>query len=169
MLSLQRVNYYKTTFFVIPKYLDCISFNQLIMNTLEQKCAVLANTPQSLWFDMRYKALAQLLMNMEDDGLITLIELPPIPQLALYGLNFTIGVFKYDGEYYFIINSLKGTILDNFHFERTNSKYPSMLTSHIVLSSDDDPKQPTYLPMISLFLGAKSTKELMDRLIELGI
>ena len=102
MLSLQRVNYYKTTFFVIPKYLDCISFNQLIMNTLEQKCAVLANTPQSLWFDMRYKALAQLLMNMEDDGLITLKELPPIPQLSLYGLNFTIGVFKYDGEYYFI-------------------------------------------------------------------
>jgi hypothetical protein len=131
------------------------------MNTLEEKCALLAQTPQSRWYDLRFKPMALMLINMTSDGIISPKELNS-PMFAL--MNMNIHVFKYDGEFYFLFVEQKGTVTECFHLERTNSLISHMISSHIVLSSDDDKHQETYVPTLSLTMGVTSNSEFISKL-----
>lgn len=131
------------------------------MNTLEEKCALLAQTPQSRWFDLRFKPTVMMLLNMNETGVISLKEMHA-PMFAL--LNYNIHVFKYDGEFYFLFIEQKGNVYECFHLERTNSSWSHMLSSHIVISSDDDKHQETYVPSLALSMGITSNSEFISKL-----
>ena len=111
------------------------------MNTLETKCEILKQTPQTRWFDLRYKAIFMQLQNMGLGGLPIEAILPGASMANLLGY-----IFEYDNEYYFLFIYKVGGTIECFHLERTNSHYGGLLTSHIVLSSDDDPQEDTWLP-----------------------
>ena len=122
------------------------------MNILEQKCNILKQTPQSRWFDLRYKAIILQLQNMA------------VKALPLAGnLNMQGYFFQYDSEFYFLFVAKQGNIIDCFHLERSNSKYQNMITAHIVLSSDDDPNEQTFLPMFCAISGITNTNDLMSK------
>ena len=75
------------------------------MNKLEEKCALLARTPQVRWYDLRYKPTIQMLLNMNEEGTISLRQMNvPVFQM----MNIIVYAFKYDGEFYFLfINQIR--------------------------------------------------------------
>ena len=131
------------------------------MNKLEEKCSLLAKTPQARWYDLRFKPTIQLLMNMNEDGIISLRQFD-VPLFKM--LNIIIYAFKYDGEFYFLFINQIGKVTEFYHLERTNSLYDHMLSSHIVISSDDDPHQETYIPTVAMAMGFKSNSEFISKL-----
>lgn len=128
------------------------------MNILEQKCEILKQTPQSRWFELRYKAVVMQLQNM---------AVKALPINAIFPLAGTLNMqgyfFQYDNEFYFLFVAKQGVVIDCFHLERTNSNYPNILSSHIVLSSDDDPNEQTFLPLFCTVSGITNTKDLMRK------
>lgn len=128
------------------------------MNILEQKCNILKNTPQSRWFDLRYKAIFMQIRNMS----VNAQSINAVFPLAGV-LNFQGFFFQYDNEYYFLLICKIGNTIECFHLERTNSNYQDILSSHIVLSSDDDPKEQTFLPLLCVASSITSTKDLMSK------
>lgn len=131
------------------------------MNSLESKCVVMSQTPQTKWFDYRFKPLLQLLFNMQEKGEIRMKEFSvPVFQM----MNIHTIAFKFDGEYYVLLYSQVGKVYDFFHLERTNSTYSNILSSHIVLSSDNDPNEQTFLPMMALGMGIQSNTIFINKL-----
>lgn len=128
------------------------------MNTLETKCEILKQTPQTRWFDLRYKAIFMQLQNMGLGGLPIEAILPGASMANLLGY-----IFEYDNEYYFLFICKVGGTIECFHLERTNSHYGGLLTSHIVLSSDDDPHEDTWLPQLCLAHRIPNTTTLMSK------
>ncbi len=131
------------------------------MNQLEEKCYLLAKSPQVRWYDLRFKPTVQLLSNMETDNTISMRQLD-LPLFKM--MNLIIYVFKYDGEFYFLIINQVGRVTEFYHLERTNSSYGNILSSHIVISSDDDPHQQTYVPIIAMNMGSKSNSDFISKL-----
>lgn len=134
------------------------------MNTLEEKCALLAQTPQSRWYDLRFKPTVMMLLNMNETGEISLREMhAPVFER----MNIHIHVFKYDGEFYFLFieHKQEENIYECFHLERTNSSWGiDLVTSHIVISSDDDKHQETYVPSLAFSMGVNSNSEFISKL-----
>ena len=128
------------------------------MNVLEQKCNILKQTPQSRWFELRYKAVIMQLQNMAVKALPINVVFPLAGNINMQG-----DFFLYDSEFYFLFVAKQGDVIDCFHLERSNSKYQNMLTAHIVLSSDDDPNEQSFLPMLCALSGIISTKDLMGK------
>lgn len=61
------------------------------MNKLEEKCALLARTPQVRWYDLRYKPTIQMLLNMNEEGTISLRQMNvPVFQM----MNIIVYAFK---------------------------------------------------------------------------
>ena len=131
------------------------------MNKLEEKCALLARTPQVRWYDLRYKPTIQMLLNMNEEGTISLRQMNvPVFQL----MNIIVYTFKYDGEFYFLFINQIGTKTEFFRLERTNSQISWVLSGHMIISSDDDPKQEMYIPFVALFMGVKGNSEFISKL-----
>lgn len=128
----------------------------MIMNILEQKCNILKQTPQSRWFDLRYKAVIMQLQNMAVKALPLNVIFPLAGNLNMQG-HF----FQYDSEFYFLFVAKQGNVIDCFHLERSNSEFQNMLTAHIVLSSDDNPNEQSFLPMFCAVSGITNTKDLI--------
>lgn len=128
------------------------------MNIIEQKCEILKQTPQVRWFDLRLKAI---LMLFEEMGMTELNIATIFPMAERFNIEGCF--FYYDNEFYFLLAEKIGNTVECFHLERTNSSYGYMLSSHIVLSSDDDPRQETFLPSLCLISKIGSTKELMQK------
>lgn len=128
------------------------------MNVLEHKCQILKQTPQERWFELRYKAVCMLLQNM---------GVKALPLSIIFPLSSTVNMqgyfFQHDGEYYFLFVAKQGNVIDCFHLERTNSQFSGMLSSHIVLSSDDDAQESTFLPMFCVLSGISSTSDLINK------
>ena len=130
------------------------------MNKLEEKCALLSRTSQARWFDLRYKPMVQLLLNMNEEGFISLKQMSfPVLQM----MNIHTYAFKYDGEIYFLFVNQVGNTTECFHLERTNSNFDHMLSSHLILSSDDDPNEKMWLPLFAVTLGYKTNSELISK------
>lgn len=135
------------------------------MNTLENKCAILAQTPQSRWYDLRFKPLIQLLNNMMNNGEIK--GTVNIPNHVFNMLGISIYAFKYSDKYYLLFVDQKANVYNCFHLETPDvkySQYSSILAGNIILSSDDDPKQEVYLGTLGLTIGAKSNQDLISKL-----
>ncbi len=131
------------------------------MNKLEEKCALLARTPQVRWYDLRYKATIQMLLNMNEEGTISLRQMNvPVFQM----MNIIVYAFKYDGEFYFLFINQIGTTTEFFHLERTNSQISWALSGHMIISSDDDPNQEMYIPSVALCMGVKGNSEFISKL-----
>ena len=131
------------------------------MNTLEKKCAILGQTPQAQWFELRFKPTVMLLLNMNDSGEISLKEMHA-PMFEL--MNIYTHVFKYDGEFYFLFIGKRGNVYECFHLEKANSSWSNILSSQIVISSDDDKHQETYVPSLALSMGVNSNSEFISKL-----
>lgn len=135
------------------------------MNTLEQKCAILAQTPQSRWFDLRFKPIIQLLNNMMSSGEIKGMANVPSPVFNM--LNIHVMAFKYSGKYYVLFIDKKDNVYDCFHLETLDSRYEQFsntLAGNIILSSDDDPKQEVYIASLALTMGAKGNQDFIAKL-----
>lgn len=135
------------------------------MNTLEQKCHALAYTPQSKWFDCRFKPFVQLLNNMMNNGEIRGIA--TIPNHVFNTLHIQVMSFKYSGQYYLLFINQVGNVYECFHVETPDPNYmtySNIIKGNIILSSDDDPKQEIYLNTFALTLGVKNNKELVSKL-----
>ncbi len=135
------------------------------MNLLEQKCNALAYTPQSKWFDLRFKPFIQLLNNMMSKGEIKGIV--TIPNHVFNMLHIQVMSFKYSEQYYLLFINQVGNVYESFHVETPDSNYmtySNTVKGEIILSSDDDPKQEIYINAFTMTLGVKSNQELVSKL-----
>jgi hypothetical protein len=115
------------------------------MNTIENKCALLAQTPQSRWFDLRFKAFVSM-VNGLDTPCIDIASIFPIaPMIKMVGY-----CFKYEGKYYFLIAFKEGIVYECFNVETLSfhKDYSNIVSSNIILSSDDDSDRLHFLPIL---------------------
>lgn len=130
------------------------------MNTIEIKCAILAQTPQSRWFDLRFKSFVALVNGLN----VALLDINSIFPIARQ-CNIIGYCFNYEEKYYFLMAFKNGMIYECFNVETINfsSQYSHILSSHIVLSSDDDVNRNTFLPFL-LSLSSMSRTDLKVKL-----
>lgn len=130
-------------------------------NEFEQKCSLLARTPQTRWFDLRFKAFATMI----DNASITVksIKLLGIPTI----FGFDGFIFKIENQYFFFLFYAKGTTVECFNVETPSFAYSSILASSIILSSDDDSDRKTFLPLLLAATPYSSPSKLKQRLDEI--
>ena len=70
----------------------------MTVQDLERRCAILTQTPQIRWFDLRFNAFITMINN-SDLGMLVLDYLFPIAKIA----NFVGFCIKVEDEYYFLL------------------------------------------------------------------
>lgn len=118
----------------------------MTVREFENKCAVLAQTPQERWFDLRFKALVTMIKNSDLRTLNLDVIFPNAKQCNFIGF-----CIKVENNYYFLLAYRIGTITEFFNVETVNFVVnPYILSSGIILSSDDDSDRKTFLPFLML-------------------
>lgn len=133
----------------------------MTIRELEKKCAILAQTPQVRWFDLRFKAFVTMINN-SDLGMLVLDDLFPIAK----AINFVGFCIKVENDYYFLLASKTGMTYECFNVENMdfNSPYDNILSSRIILSSDDDSNRATFLPFLMKGMNRSELKTKLDNL-----
>ena len=119
----------------------------MTIREFENKCAILAQTPQERWYDLRFKAFAIMIYN-SDIKLLDISDLfPGITKL----LGLIVACIKVENKYYFWITIRTGTTTQCFNVETIDFvDNPNILSSGIILSSDDDSDRKTFMPILML-------------------
>ena len=134
------------------------------MNELEKKCLALQAIPESNWF-ARYKGFAMILDEYMSSGKIECVPFQhPIGSI----MGAKIAVLRFAGEYYILFsfpNANNSNILECFSLEKLNTTLPdNILSSDIVLGSDESPERVHFLPM---FFLKKTKTEIRNELSRL--
>lgn len=126
----------------------------------EQKCSIMASTPQPRWFDLRLRALETMLNN----ALVPRLDITHLFPSAQYN-GFFGYVFKLDGQYYFWLYYKQGNVIECFNIEVISfSMTDNILSSGIILSSDDDSDRRTFLPLLMSHSGFSTRSSLKMKL-----
>lgn len=124
----------------------------MTVREFENKCAFLAQTPQTRWFDLRLKAFLSMIKNT-NLSIRDLSSLFPIAKLA----NLIVNCIKVENKYYFLIINQNGQITECFNVETINFvENLFILSSSIILSSDDDSDRTTFMPLLMMKNMTKS-------------
>lgn len=129
---------------------------------LEQKCYLLAQTPQSRWFDLRYMAFFTMIQN-SNLKMVNLTSILPDAARA----NFVGFCTKVESQYYFFLSYKINGNFEFFNVETMdfNNGLDFILSSRIVLSSDDDPtSRQTFLAALMSNMTKAEFKTKLDRL-----
>lgn len=119
----------------------------MTVREFENKCAILAQTPQERWFDLRFKAFAIMTHNSD----IRLRDISDLFPVVTKLLGLIVACIKVENKYYFWITIRTGTTTECFNVETINFvDNPYILSSHIILSSDDDSDRKTFMPLVML-------------------
>lgn len=134
----------------------------------EQKCAILAQTPQSRWFDLRFQTFVNM-MNNSGIGMLNISYILPLAQM----LNFVGHVFKIENQYYFLLANKQGNVYECFNVEKMDfDNLPNIIASSVLLSSDDDRDRAAFLPILMMASQIKSKgdlKRILDTQFERAI
>lgn len=126
----------------------------------EQKCSIMASTPQTRWFELRMRSLETMLNNNRIPRLDISHIFPIAPMVGFVG-----NIFKIENQYYFFLVIKEGNTIQCFNLETMDfSRLDNILASTIVLSSDDDADRRTFLPVLMTFCGLKTRSELKIKL-----
>lgn len=118
----------------------------MTVSEFENKCAFLAQTPQERWFDLRFKAFVTMIRNSDLKTLDLHVLFPTAKQFNINGF-----CIKVESKYYFVLAYQTGTITEFFNVETINFvDNPYILSSGIILSSDDDSDRKTFMPILML-------------------
>lgn len=132
----------------------------MTVREFEYKCAILAQAPQERWFDLRFKAFVIMIKNSDLRTLDFSYMFPTAKQFNINGF-----CIKVENNYYFLIAYQIGTILEFFNVETVNFvDNPYILSSRIILSSDDDSDRKTFLPSLMLKNMTNTKTELKTKL-----
>ena len=135
----------------------------MTVRELERKCAILAQTPQIRWFELRFKAFITMINNSEHKAL-NIDHIYPSAKL----INFTGFCIKVENVYYFLFAYKHGVIYECFNVEALdlNSQYDNFILSHIILSSDDDPGRASFLRCLMSMtpMNKRELKSTLDNL-----
>ncbi len=124
----------------------------MTVREFENKCAFLAQTPQTRWFDLRLKAFLSMIKNT-NLSIRDLGSLFPIAKQA----NLIVNCIKVENKYYFLIINQNGQITECFNVETINFvENLFILSSSIILSSDDDSDRTTFMPLLMMKNMTKS-------------
>lgn len=125
----------------------------MTIKEFEKKCAILAHTPQERWFDLRFKAFVTMLKNSDLKSL-SIDDLFPLAKQY----NFVGFCIKVEHTYYFLLANKIGMTTHCFNLETMdfNKDYDFILSSRIILSSDDDSDRSTFLPHLMMNMARRS-------------
>lgn len=128
----------------------------------ERKCAILAQTPESRWFELRFRALETLLNNER----VPRVDINYLfPGCQFY--NFVGYVFKIESKIYFFLVYKDGNVIECFNLETMDTpllnSLSNTISSHIILSSDDGASRKTFLPLL-MMLSHKEKAELKTQI-----
>jgi len=131
----------------------------MTVREFENKCAILAQTPQERWFDLRLKAFVTMIQNF-DFRILNIADLFPVAKV----LNLGVYCIKVENRYYFFIPNRTGetTNFFNVEFMDFSNPYDYILSSHIILSSDDDSNRVTFLPSLMMKMTRSELKTKLD-------
>lgn len=109
----------------------------------EQKCFFLSQTPQTRWFDLRFKAFATM-MNNARIGALDISYVFPMAKLKNIGGY----VYKIESNYYFLLFYKVGITYEFFNVETMDFdvRFDHVASSNVLLSSDDSSTVYTLLP-----------------------
>lgn len=134
----------------------------MTVKEIEQKCNLLAQTPQSRWFDLRYMAYFNMIRN-SDLKMVNLSSILPNAEMA----NFVGFCTKVEGSYYFFLSYKRNNTFEFFNVETMSfdDGLDFILSSRILLSSDDDVvSRQTFLPALMSNMTKAEFKTRLDRL-----
>ena len=126
----------------------------------EQKCSIMASTPQARWFDLRFRALETMLNNAQVPRLDIAYVFPTAKMIGFSG-----NIFKLSGQYYFLLYAKQGNVIECFNIEVVDfASLDNILASGIILSSDDSSDRQTFLPILMTIAGYKTRSSLKMKL-----